>query len=132
MILLWLAGITGLARADLAWPYSICMEGGAYQVNGVFLGAVPTRNANDTFRLTGTAGRDLAMRNADLEVRLNGLHLDSINISYGASYDQGDKTTFLYTNFVPSFAPAGTYTLIFNFKTKSDERVGCVTTQFKL
>jgi hypothetical protein len=68
----------------------------------------------------------------DLTVKLNGVVLDKENITYTKSFDSGDVVDFAYTNFIPSFAPSGTYVLIFQFIDSSDKNNGCITFQFKL
>lgn len=68
----------------------------------------------------------------DLEVKLNGLFLHSEAIAYAKTYDSGDILEFKYTNFIPSFAPSGTYLLTFNFKDKAGKAVGCFNFTFKL
>lgn len=65
-------------------------------------------------------------------MKINGLFLHSESVSYGGSYDSGDILTFKYDNFVPSFAPAGTYLLTFSFKDKNNAAAGCFQLTFKL
>jgi hypothetical protein len=108
--LAFLSILLAVVRPDIAWPFTSCGTG-PYLVQNVTLTSTPTRNKNDTVKMFGIAKTALAMRNADLEVRLNGLHLDTQNMTYSEKYDSGDKTLFSYVNFAPSFAPVGTYTL---------------------
>lgn len=68
----------------------------------------------------------------ELDVKLNGLFLHSENIAYTDVYDTGDILTFQYNNFIPSFAPGGTYLLTFTFKDKSSAVAGCFQFSFKL
>lgn len=68
----------------------------------------------------------------DIDVKLNGLFLHSETAAYNQSFDSGDILVFKYTNFIVSFAPAGTYLLTFNFKDKSGAAAGCFSFSFKL
>jgi hypothetical protein len=53
-------------------------------------------------------------------------------VKYTDVYDQGDNVTFKYNNFIPSFAPAGTYLLTFNLKDSANGALGCFSFNFKL
>lgn len=68
----------------------------------------------------------------DVEVKLNGLFLHSETVAYTNVYDTGDVLTFKYSNLIVSFAPAGTYTLTFNFKDTAGAAAGCFNFSFKL
>ena len=74
--MLVIALLMAAVKADVAWPFTLCAQG-PYQVKTVTLQAPPSRNNNNTFKVSGLAGADLSMRNVDLDVKLNGLHLDT-------------------------------------------------------
>lgn len=65
-------------------------------------------------------------------VKLNGAPLHTESIAFTESYDNGDTVEFKFTNFVPSFAPSGTYGLTFQFVDKAGKNNGCLSFQFKL
>jgi len=67
-----------------------------------------------------------------VDVKLNGLFLHNETASYTDVYDSGDIFTFKYNSLIVSFAPAGTYTLTFNFKDKAAAAQGCFSFSFKL
>ena len=50
-----------------------------------------------------------------LNVKLNGVPLHSENVDFVQSYDSGDNIEFKFSNFVPGFAPSGTYGMSFQF-----------------
>jgi hypothetical protein len=79
--------LLALAASDLAWPFSVCMDKPMLAVTNVTMASVPVRNINNTVKFMGSALKALSMRNVDLEVKLNGLHLDNINSSYLVDYD---------------------------------------------
>jgi hypothetical protein len=58
--------------------------------------------------------------------------LNKETITYTKTYDQSDVVEFTYSNFIPSFAPSGTYVLIFQFIDSKEKENGCITFQFKL
>ena len=72
------------------------------------------------------------MANADLNVKLNGVFLHSETVPFAKSYSQGDIVQFKFSNYIPGFAPPGTYKLTFNFKTKSDKVLACFSFSFNL
>ena len=51
----------------------------------------------------------------NINVKLNGVPLHTEAVDFNASYDNGDTVEFKYKNFIPSFAPSGTYGLTFTF-----------------
>ena len=63
---------------------------------------------------------------------MNGLFLHSETVNFNETFDQGDSIQFNYTNFVPSFAPAGTYLITFSHKEKSGKENGVWSMTFKL
>jgi hypothetical protein len=65
-------------------------------------------------------------------VKLNGVYLHDESIPFSQSYEEGDTVEFRYKNFVPSFAPPGTYGLTFQFKNKDNKDNGCMAFSFKL
>jgi hypothetical protein len=67
-----------------------------------------------------------------LTVKLNGVVLNKDTIPFTKSYDESDVIDWSYSNFIPSFAPSGTYVLIFQFIDNGDKDNGCITFQFKL
>ena len=67
-----------------------------------------------------------------LDVKLNGAQLDSREIPYSQSYDSGDTVEFKFQNFIPGFAPPGSYTLICNFINDAGTAEGCFSFGFKL
>jgi hypothetical protein len=67
-----------------------------------------------------------------LTVKLNGVVLNKDTIPFTKSYDESDVVDWAYSNFIPSFAPSGTYVLIFQFIDSNDKENGCITFQFKL
>jgi len=75
------------------------------------LSANPTRNTNDDIDVFGTAKDSISFKSVTLNVKLNGVPLHSDVIEYTNSYDSGDTVEFKYKNYIPSFAPAGTYGL---------------------
>ena len=68
----------------------------------------------------------------DIDVKLNGVFLDKETAVFTNSYDAGDSIQFTYKNFIPSFAPSGTYGITFSFIDSSDKQNGCASFQFKL
>lgn len=81
---------------------------------------------------TGTAKASVNFKRADILVKLNGAFLDKQTAEFTSSYDAGDSIEFKYTNFIPSFAPPGTYGLTFQFVDSKDKNNGCIQFQFKL
>jgi hypothetical protein len=65
-------------------------------------------------------------------VKLNGVPLHNEDIPFTDSFDDGDTVEFRYKNYVPSFAPPGTYGLTFNFIDKAGKDQGCIAFSFKL
>jgi len=63
---------------------------------------------------------------------LNGVFLDKETVDFTTSYDSGDAIEFSYKNFIPSFAPAGTYGLTFQFIDSKEKNNGCLAFSFKL
>lgn len=74
----------------------------------------------------------MAFKRVDLIVKLNGAFLDKQSPEFTNSYDAGDSIEFTFANFIPSFAPPGTYTLSFTFVDTKDKNNGCLQFQFKL
>jgi hypothetical protein len=58
------------------------------------------------------------------------LHNESI--AFAKSFSQDDIVQFKYTNFIPGFAPPGTYGLTFNFIGRSGSPLACLAFSFKL
>lgn len=65
-------------------------------------------------------------------MKLNGAFLDKQTAEFAKSFDNGDTIEYSFANFIPSFAPAGTYTLQFQFVDSKDKNNGCLQFQFKL
>lgn len=84
------------------------------------------------FIQTGTARKAVTFKRADINVKLNGAFLDKETEPFTKSYESGDAIEFSYKNFIPSFAPAGTYTLTFQFVDSNEKNNGCIQFQFKL
>lgn len=68
----------------------------------------------------------------NLEAKLNGVFLHSEVVDYRNIYEEGDTVEFKYKNFVPAFAPAGNYQIIFNFVNTAGNPEGCLSLVFKL
>ena len=122
----------------IPWPYTLCGDG-AWTIESLTLDQTPKRNINDNIIVviykitqTGTAKDSVAFKRTDILVKLNGVFLDKQTADFTDSYDAGDAIEFKYTNFIPNFAPAGTYTLNFQFVDTKDKNNGCLTFQFKL
>lgn len=64
---------------------------------------------------TGTAKKAITFKRAEINVKLNGVFLDKEVATFEDSFDAGDHIEFAYKNFIPSFAPSGTYGLTFQF-----------------
>jgi len=67
-----------------------------------------------------------------LTVKLNGAPLHTETEVFTESYDNGDTVEYKFVNFIPSFAPPGTYGLTFQFVDDADKNNGCLSFQFKL
>lgn len=120
------------------WPFQVC-GAGPWIIKSLTMSANPSRNLNDdiiavidSLIQTGNAKDHIEFDHVDLDVKLNGLFLHSETIGYKDEYDEGDTVTFKYTNFIPSFAPSGTYLLTFNFKGAGNVALGCLSFNFKL
>lgn len=74
----------------------------------------------------------MSFNSLDLNVKLNGVQLHSESVDFVQSFSEGDIVQFKYQNYIPSFAPPGTYGLTFSFKTKSGKVIGCMEFSFKL
>jgi hypothetical protein len=103
------------------------------------LSAQPSRNINDeiisvhlNLFQTGNVNSYVEFDHVDVDVKLNGLFLHSETATFSQVYDSGDILTYKYNNFIPSFAPTGTYLLTFNFKDKANGNQGCFSFTFKL
>lgn len=79
----------------------------------------------------GTANDDTSFTSVSINVKLNGVFLHSESVDFKKSYGAGDTIEFKYQNFVPSFAPPGTYGLTFTWKNGSTDN-GCIAFSFKL
>jgi hypothetical protein len=79
----------------------------------------------------GTASDDTDFTSVDINVKLNGVFLHSESVDFKQSYQDGDTVEFKYQNFIPSFAPPGTYGLTFTFKSGKTDN-GCIAFSFKL
>lgn len=79
----------------------------------------------------GTATDDTSFTAVAINVKLNGAFLHSETVDFKQSYQDGDTIEFKYKNFVPSYAPPGTYGLTFTFKSGSNDN-GCIAFSFKL
>lgn len=64
-------------------------------------------------------------------MKLNGVYLHDEKVPFVKSYQTDDTIEFKYKNFIPSFAPAGTYGITFQFK-NGDKNNGCMSFNFKL
>lgn len=53
-------------------------------------------------------------------------------MEFVSSYDAGDTIEFSYKNYIPSFAPSGTYGLTFQFIDSDEKNNGCLQFAFKL
>lgn len=60
------------------------------------------------------------------------MFLDKEVADFTTAYDAGDSVEFSYKNFIPSFAPSGTYGLTFQFIDSNEKNNGCLQFQFKL
>ncbi len=109
-----LLGLFGSAFADIPCKAEQCRKG-PYQVNSCSVSVTPARNINSTIHMSGLAGSDMNLSAVTMEVKLNGIHLENETFKYPRAYDQGDRTIWDYTRFIPSFSPSGNYTLEFNF-----------------
>ena len=116
-----------------------CLGAGPWKITSLTLSAQPSRNINDEFIAviyaaiqSGNVTGYVEFSQAELDVKINGLFLHNETVSYTDVYDVGDIFTFKYNNYVPSFAPADTYTLTFNFKDKSGAAAGCFFFNFKI
>lgn len=74
----------------------------------------------------------MTFKRVEIDVKLNGVFLDKEVAPFTESYDAGDSVEFTYKNFIPSFAPPGTYGLTFSFIDSKDKENGCLQFQFKL
>jgi hypothetical protein len=79
----------------------------------------------------GTATDDTAFTQAYINVKLNGVFLHEETVDFKKSYSEGDTVEFKYQNYVPGFAPPGTYGLQFVFKNNGKDN-GCLGFSFKL
>ena len=115
---------------DIPWPFTPCGTG-SWTIEKLTLGSTPARNTNDDITVLGTANDDITFTTCELEVKLNGVFLHNESIPFAASFGAGDTVQFKYKNYVPSFAPPGTYGLTFQFKSGSNNN-GCLSFSFKL
>lgn len=79
----------------------------------------------------GTATDDTAFTNVYIDVKLNGVFLHNETVEFKQAYSEGDNVEFKYKNYVPSFAPPGTYGLQFTFRNNGKDN-GCLGFNFKL
>lgn len=79
----------------------------------------------------GTATADTAFTNVYINVKLNGVFLHDETVEFKQAYSEDDTVEFKYKNYVPSFAPPGTYGLQFTFR-KDGKDNGCLAFSFKL
>jgi hypothetical protein len=126
------------SKTAINWPFTVCGTG-PWKMTTLTMSGTPSRNMNDDITAvisylcqTGTVNSYVEFDHVELDVKLNGLFLHSESIAYNKVYDKGDILTFKYTNFVPSFAPAGNYLLTFVFKDKAMASTGCFSMTFKL
>jgi hypothetical protein len=68
----------------------------------------------------------------DILVKLNGMFLHSETFKFERIYDEGDNVEFKYSSYVPSFAPAGTYSMSFVFNDAANNNLGCFSFSWKL
>lgn len=110
----------------IPWPFTVCGDKGDWTIESLTLGSTPKRNTNDDITVTGTADSSVSFKQVILNVKLNGVFLDKETIDFDSSYDGGDSVEFKFQNYVPSFAPPGTYLLTFEFNDTSDKVNGCL------
>ena len=123
----------------IPWPFTLCGGEADWTIESVTLGNTPKRNTNNDidvvdfyFMQTGTAKKPITFKRAEINVKLNGVYLDKEVIEFKDSYDTGDTVEFKYQNYVPSIAPSGTYSLVFQFFDSKETVNGCMQFQFKL
>ncbi len=123
------------------WPFTTCGDG-HWTIEKLTLSAQPARNTNDSittvilwfylFFQIGTAQDSISFKQVVLNVKLNGTPLHTENIAFAQSYDNGDTVEFKFSNFIPGFAPSGTYGMTFNFVNSAGQPEGCLAFSFKL
>lgn len=122
----------------IPWPFTVCGNGD-WTITSLTLDQTPKRNTNDNivtvlilFIQSGTANAAITFKKVDLTVKLNGAPLDQQTHQFTNSYDAGDAIEYSFENYIPGFAPIGTYTLNFQFIDSKDKNNGCMSFQFKL
>ena len=63
---------------------------------------------------------------------MNGVPLHTESVDFVKNYDNGDTVEFTYKNYIPDFAPSGTYGLTFTFVNNAGKDNGCLAFTFKL
>lgn len=113
------------------WPFTVCATG-PWQMISLTLGSRPARNDDHTITAvihtttqTGYVLGPVDFDHVNLDVKLNGQFIRSEALPFSDSFNRGGTLAFRYNEFVPESAPAGTYTLTFNFQDEAASEVGC-------